>query len=66
MNFNLNELTQKEVSRKEFLSICALGLGAVVGLGSALQLLTGKSVVGSNKNTTASPKAGYGSTPYGK
>ncbi|MGB4758506.1 MAG: hypothetical protein WBP26_00445 [Candidatus Saccharimonadales bacterium] len=66
MNFNLNELTQKEVSRKEFLSICALGLGAMVGLSSALQLLTGRTFMGGGKKTSNSSKPGYGNTPYGK
>ncbi len=61
MNKNVSNLMQKEVSRKEFLGMSGLALASVFGLGSALKLLTGKSLSGNHHSNS-----GYGSSPYGQ
>jgi hypothetical protein len=60
LNLNLGKLTQKEVTRKEFLGISALAVGSVLGFGGVIRLLTGKSV------TDPKASGGYGVSPYGK
>jgi hypothetical protein len=64
VNFTLNELAQKEVTRKEFFSMCALGIGAVMGLGSMIKLLSGKSIGGADEPKDSN-LPGYGKAPYG-
>lgn len=55
-----NKLLQKEVSRKEFLSIVGVGAVTVAGASSLLHFLTG------NKKLSRSTRANsYGSNPYG-
>jgi hypothetical protein len=56
---NLQGLLQKEVSRKEFLTIAGLALLSVFGFGTVLKLLTGKSL------ETHHLVNGYGDTVYG-
>lgn len=41
---NLQSLMQKELSRKEFLGIVGLGLLSILGFGTILKILTGKSL----------------------
>lgn len=60
MKQQLNTLMQKEVSRKEFLSMSGLALVSIFGLGSIIKLLNGQSIL-SNKVSS-----GYGSSPYGR
>jgi hypothetical protein len=40
----LDTLMEKEVSRKEFLSILALSLASIMGFSNIIKLLTGKSL----------------------
>ncbi len=58
MNKHLETLMQKEMTRKEFLATLGLGIATVLGFGSLLKLLTGKSSI---HNTPS----GYGSSTYG-
>lgn len=53
----LNELMEKEMSRKEFLATVGFGLASVFGLSTIFKLLTGK------KAQQAS--LGYGGGAYG-
>jgi len=56
---HLDNLMQKEVSRKEFLSMSALAIASIFGFGTIIKLLTGKSL-GSRYASS-----GYGSSVYG-
>jgi hypothetical protein len=60
MNKQLQTITQKEVTRKEFLTIVGVGAMSVMGFGSIIKLLNGKNPF--MKRTTSS---GYGSSAYG-
>ena len=55
---NLQGLLQKEVSRKEFLTILGLAAISILGFGHIVKLLTGKSL------ETHHLVNGYGSTVY--
>jgi hypothetical protein len=46
MQKNIQNLMQKEVSRKEFLGIAGLAVLSIFGFGTIVKLLTGKSVTG--------------------
>lgn len=54
----INNLMQKEMSRKEFLATVGLGVASIFGLSTILKLLFGK-----GEQRTA--QAGYGSSAYG-
>ncbi len=56
----LDELMQKEMSRKEFLTLLVTGLVAAFGFTNIIHSLLQKSSHNSSKS------AGYGSTPYGQ
>jgi hypothetical protein len=57
----VSALMQKEVSRKEFLTLSGLAVASVMGVGSIVKLVTGKSL------TTGHNSAhGYGSSAYGR
>lgn len=56
----LNGITQKEVTRKEFLGMSGLAIASVFGFGTLIKLLTGKSLT-----TSHSSAAGYGGGAYG-
>jgi hypothetical protein len=56
---HMNNIMQKEVSRKEFLSMSGLAVASIFGFGTIIKLLTGKSL-----HDHASLK-GYGSSAYG-
>jgi hypothetical protein len=60
MNKQISELTQREITRKEFLTITGFGIMSIMGIGSIIKLLSGKSSI---YNHQAS--AGYGASPYG-
>lgn len=55
----LNNLMQKEMSRKEFIATLGLGVASILGFSSILKLLFGKGQESQNART------GYGSSPYG-
>jgi Trp operon repressor len=55
----LNNLMQKEMSRKEFIATLGLGIASVLGFSSILKLLFGKG------QQTQNISAGYGSSAYG-
>jgi len=60
MNQHVSGLLQKEVSRKEFLGMSGLAVASILGFGTLVKLLTGKSF------TSNSSSRGYGSSSYGK
>ncbi len=60
----LDKIQQKEVTRKEFLTILGAGLLSIMGLSTILKLLGHKGLLDSPSNHQAS--SGYGSGPYGK
>lgn len=55
----LEDLMQRKVSRREFLSYVGAGILAIVGVTSFLKTL------GVNKSTSTNRHTGYGSGPYG-
>jgi hypothetical protein len=57
----LNPLLQKEVSRKEFLTMATLGIASLTGIGTVLDLFTGSSI----KQRLGQYTTGYGSSAYG-
>jgi hypothetical protein len=59
MKQQLNELVQKEITRKEFLTVLGVGALSIMGLGTITKLLSGKSLL---KHHSVQ---GYGSNPYG-
>jgi hypothetical protein len=61
MHKQLEVLTQKEMTRKEFLATLGLGIATVMGFGSIVKLLGGSHVL-----TGQGPKSrSYGSNSYG-
>lgn len=56
----INELMQKEMTRKEFLATMGFGVATMLGLSTLMGLLTGKS----NPFQQQSPM-GYGTGAYG-
>jgi hypothetical protein len=60
MTQHLSTLMEKEVSRKEFLGMAGLAAASILGFGSAIKLLTGKSI-----HVNQSYNHGYGSSAYG-
>lgn len=61
MNKQLLEISQKEMTRKEFLATVGVGLLGIMGFGSIIKLLTGKSHLGSHQSSSM----GYGASSYG-
>ena len=59
-NTHLQGLLQKEVTRKEFLTILGLAFCSILGFGHILKLLTGKSL-----DNHSGIQDDYGSTVYG-
>ena len=57
---HLQNLLNKEVSRKEFLGITFLAIGSIMGIGTIIKLVTGKSL-----ESHEAFGNGYGSTAYG-
>jgi hypothetical protein len=63
MNKQIDQALQREVTRKEFITLAGFAAASLMGIGSIIKLLTGKSVsnVLPRKHTTE----GYGISPYG-
>jgi hypothetical protein len=59
MQTNVQELLQKEISRKEFLTIAGLGVLSVFGFEPLVKFLTGKSLARQQLDDD------YGSSAYG-
>lgn len=56
----INDLMQKEMTRKEFLTTVGFGVASIFGLATLLRLITGK------ENPLQQNSAlGYGDGPYG-
>jgi hypothetical protein len=55
----INELMEKEMSRKEFLATLGFGIASAMGLSAILKFLLGK------KDTPQNASLGYGSSSYG-
>ena len=55
----LNNLMQKEMSRKEFIATLGLGIASILGFSSILKVLFGKG------EQTQARSTGYGSSAYG-
>lgn len=62
MNVHVSTLMEKEVSRKEFLSMSGLAIASLLGFGTIIQLVTGKSLLHGSSHQVVS---GYGSSSYG-
>ena len=60
MTKHLDTLMHKEMTRKEFLATLGLAAASVLGFGSVLRLLNGKSGSGIARG------GGYGSSAYGR
>ncbi len=58
----LQTALQTQVSRQDFLKLSALAAGSVLGFGTVIRLVTGKSLSPSAQKQAK----GYGSNPYGK
>lgn len=65
-NLILSKLGEKELSRKEFLAVCGLGVVAMLGLSSIVRAVTGRSLELSGPSKPKDQDGGYGSVPYGK
>lgn len=59
----LNQLMQKEMSRKEFLATLGFGMASIMGFSTIIHLVTGKSLT--HKGISQSNSYGYGGSPYG-
>ncbi|HEX8762722.1 MAG TPA: hypothetical protein VF733_03090 [Candidatus Saccharimonadales bacterium] len=55
----INQLMQKQMTRKEFLATIGFGVASLFGLGAILKILTNKDAALGKQNM------GYGSGPYG-
>lgn len=58
----LEDILNKEMSRKEFLTTVGLGIASLFGMSTILHFLLGRRTSGS---TAAQAKLGYGSSVYG-
>lgn len=59
MNKNIEALTQKEMTRKEFLMTVGFGILSIAGLSSLVKIFLG------HHPLTGQISNGYGSNPYG-
>jgi hypothetical protein len=59
MHNYLDDITQKEMSRKEFITTLGIGLASVMGFSAILKMLGHKGFANSQGH-------GYGASPYGK
>lgn len=59
----VQKLVSKQVTRQEFLRISGFGLLSVAGLGSVINLLSGKQ---NSLNKQTKPRSGYSSGVYNK
>lgn len=58
----LNNLMEKEMSRKEFLATLGFGVASILGFSTVLKFLFNK---GGNRQVASNSNAGYGSSVYG-
>jgi hypothetical protein len=65
MTTQVSALLEKEVSRKEFLTMSGLAVASIMGFGGVVKLLTGKSVHGMGTATPRLMNAGYSTGAYG-
>jgi hypothetical protein len=61
MNKALQNLMEKEMTRKEFLTACGLGIASIFGFGAVIRMLSGK-----DQANGASLSNGYGIRRYGR
>ena len=59
----LEQILQKEMSRKEFLTTLGLGMASIMGFSTIIHLLTGKSV---HSHLGQRVGSGYGRSAYGR
>lgn len=64
MNAQLEQLMQKEMTRKEFIATLGLGVASIMGMSTIIQMLTGKSL-SMNGIKHSGSSLGYGSSAYG-
>lgn len=62
MNQPIENIMQKEMSRKEFLATLGLGMASVMGFSTIIRLLTGRSI---DNHLGRHVSNGYGSSAYG-
>ncbi|HSX34230.1 MAG TPA: hypothetical protein VLF62_01125 [Candidatus Saccharimonadales bacterium] len=62
MNKALQNLMEKEMTRKEFLAACGLGIASLLGFGSLIRMLNGKDQATGGAGLTN----GYGVHRYGR
>jgi len=60
MNKTLQTLMEKEMTRREFLTACGLGLASLFGFGAVIRLLTAK------EQSSQAVTNGYGAHRYGR
>ena len=60
MKTQLQELMEKELSRKEFFTTVGLGIASVFGFATVIRMMSGKQAAGKQVS------AGYGASAYGK
>lgn len=59
MNAQIQELMEKEVSRKEFFTTVGFGVASLFGFATVVRML-------GSRQAPQSQSAGYGASPYGK
>jgi hypothetical protein len=59
----LDQLMQKEMTRKEFLTTLGFGLASLMGLSTIIHMLTGKSLT--HNGVVRHTSFGYGGSVYG-
>jgi hypothetical protein len=59
-HYKYDEITNKEMSRKQFLAFIGLGLVSILGFSNIIKTLTTAS-----KKTDSKSRAGYGNSVYG-
>ncbi len=62
MTQHIENIMQKEMSRKEFLATLGFGMASIMGFSSIIRLLTGKSIGG---HLGRGASSGYGYSSYG-
>ncbi len=60
-HYKYEEITNKEMSRKQFLAFIGLGLVSILGFSNIIKTLT----TASKKTDTTKSRAGYGNSVYG-
>lgn len=60
MHKRLDNVMQKEMTRKEFLAALGFGMASILGFSTIIRVLSGHSSVSRHV------QGGYGSSPYGR